>query len=136
MLSYRVDARRVNGHGSIALAKQAEIVLDTDTNGRPDAFNPAELFLASIAACMIKSIERVHADPQIRSRPASRSRCQGFRAGFRRRGSSDRLRGDRRHDRGGSTPRTPPPECPEVRHHHQHGGSCDAAERHDPPASS
>jgi len=26
--------------------------------GRPDAFNPAELFLASIAACMIKRIER------------------------------------------------------------------------------
>ena len=28
-------------------------------NGRSDAFNPAELFLASIAACMIKGIERV-----------------------------------------------------------------------------
>jgi uncharacterized OsmC-like protein len=27
--------------------------------GRLDAFNPAELFLASIAACMLKGIERV-----------------------------------------------------------------------------
>ena len=27
--------------------------------GRADAFNPAELFLASVAACMIKGIERV-----------------------------------------------------------------------------
>jgi uncharacterized OsmC-like protein len=27
-------------------------------NGRPDAFNPAELFLAVLAACMIKGIER------------------------------------------------------------------------------
>src|SRR3546814_4150125 len=27
--------------------------------GRADAFNPAELFLAAIAACMIKGIERV-----------------------------------------------------------------------------
>ena len=27
-------------------------------NGRPDAFNPAELFLAALAACMIKGIER------------------------------------------------------------------------------
>ncbi len=59
MLNYRVDARRVDSHGSIALAKHAEIVLDTDTVGRQDAFNPAELFLASLAACMIKSIERV-----------------------------------------------------------------------------
>jgi uncharacterized OsmC-like protein len=37
----------------------AEIVLDTDINDRPGAFNPAELFLAAIAACMIKGIERV-----------------------------------------------------------------------------
>ena len=28
-------------------------------NGRVDAFNPAELLLAAIAACMIKGIERV-----------------------------------------------------------------------------
>ena len=27
-------------------------------NGRADAFNPAELFLAAIAACMLKGIER------------------------------------------------------------------------------
>ena len=33
--------------------------LDTDVNGRQDAFNPAEVFLAAIAACMIKGIERV-----------------------------------------------------------------------------
>ena len=58
MLEYRVNARRLNPHGSIAACKQAEIVLDTDPGGRPDAFNPAELFLAAIAACMIKSIER------------------------------------------------------------------------------
>jgi uncharacterized OsmC-like protein len=28
-------------------------------NGRADAFNPAELLLAAIAACMIKGIERI-----------------------------------------------------------------------------
>ena len=33
--------------------------LDTDVNDWQDAFNPAELFLAAIAACMIKEIERV-----------------------------------------------------------------------------
>jgi len=59
MLEYRVTARRVDNHGSVAQAKAAEVVLDTDLAGRQDAFNPAELFLAAIAACMIKGIERV-----------------------------------------------------------------------------
>lgn len=59
MLEYRVNARRVDALGSVATAKAAEIVLDTTLDGRPDAFNPAELFLAAIAACMIKGIERV-----------------------------------------------------------------------------
>ena len=59
MLEYSVTARRVDQHGSVAQAKAAELVLDTDMAGRPDAFNPAELFLAAIAACMIKGIERV-----------------------------------------------------------------------------
>jgi uncharacterized OsmC-like protein len=59
MLEYRIHARRIDAHGSEASAKDARIVLDTDVNGRVDAFNPAELFLAAIAACMIKGIERV-----------------------------------------------------------------------------
>lgn len=59
MLEYRVSAHRIDAHGSVATTKDAEVVLDTDVNGRPDAFNPAELFLAAIAACMIKGIERV-----------------------------------------------------------------------------
>jgi uncharacterized OsmC-like protein len=58
MLEYKVTARRVDEHGSSAECKNAEIRLDTDVNGRADAFNPAELFLAAIAACMIKGIER------------------------------------------------------------------------------
>ncbi|MBA3067775.1 MAG: OsmC family protein [Hyphomonas sp.] len=59
MLEYSVTARRVDAHGSEARTKEAVLVLDTDLAGRPDAFNPAELFLASIAACMLKGIERV-----------------------------------------------------------------------------
>lgn len=59
MLEYEVNAVRVDSHGSLARTKDAEIVLDTDVAGRRDAFNPAELFLAAIAACMIKGIERV-----------------------------------------------------------------------------
>jgi uncharacterized OsmC-like protein len=59
MLEYEVVATRIDSHGSVARCKGAEIVLDTDVNGRTDAFNPAELLLAAVAACMIKGIERV-----------------------------------------------------------------------------
>lgn len=59
MLEYTVTAQRIDSHGSEARTKVAVLTLDTDVNGRPDAFNPAELFLASIAACMIKGIERM-----------------------------------------------------------------------------
>jgi uncharacterized OsmC-like protein len=59
MLEYSVSAHRIDAHGSTATAKDAEITLDTALAGRPDAFNPAELFLAAVAACMIKGIERV-----------------------------------------------------------------------------
>ena len=59
MLEYRVGALWVDAHGSVATTKEAKITLDTDIKGRLDAFNPAELYLAAIAACMIKGIERV-----------------------------------------------------------------------------
>lgn len=59
MLEYYVSAKRIDSHGSEATTKDANIWLDTDVNGRPDAFNPAELLLAALAACMIKGIERV-----------------------------------------------------------------------------
>ena len=59
MLEYRVSARRQDSHGSEAMAKEAKIILDTDVKGRSDAFNPAELLLAALAACMIKGVERV-----------------------------------------------------------------------------
>ncbi|MDN2582141.1 OsmC family protein [Aquibium sp. ELW1220] len=59
MAQYQVSARRIDSHGSEATTKEARIVLDTDVAGRLDAFNPAELLLAAVAACMIKGIERV-----------------------------------------------------------------------------
>jgi uncharacterized OsmC-like protein len=58
-MSFHVESRRVDAHGSLARCKNAEIALDTDLAGRPDAFNPAELLLAALSACMIKGIERV-----------------------------------------------------------------------------
>jgi len=56
---YRVVARRIDSHGSLAKAKQAEVVLDTDLAGRQDAMNPVELLLSALAACMLKGLERV-----------------------------------------------------------------------------
>lgn len=58
-LTFRVQAVRLDAHGSNARCKDAELALDTDLAGRRDAFNPAELLLAALSACMIKGIERV-----------------------------------------------------------------------------
>ncbi len=58
-MDYKVHARRVDAHGSLAMAKDAKITLDTDLSGRRDAMNPVELLLSALAACMLKGIERV-----------------------------------------------------------------------------
>ena len=58
-LVFDVIAQRLSTHASQASCKRATIALDTDMAGNPDAFNPAELLLAALAACMIKGIERV-----------------------------------------------------------------------------
>jgi len=58
-MTFDVEATRRDAHGSIARCKRATIELDTDVAGNPDAFNPAELVLAALSACMIKGIERV-----------------------------------------------------------------------------
>lgn len=58
-MRFHVETRRVDAHGSVSRCKAAEITLDTDLAGNPDAFNPAELLLAALSACMIKGIERV-----------------------------------------------------------------------------
>ncbi|MGE5130165.1 MAG: OsmC family peroxiredoxin, partial [Sphingomonadaceae bacterium] len=58
-LTYAVHARRMDALGSEASCKEARITLDTGIAGRSDAFNPAELLLAALSACMVKGIERV-----------------------------------------------------------------------------
>jgi uncharacterized OsmC-like protein len=58
-MTFEVQARRVDAHGSLAHCKETDITLDTNLAGRSDAFNPAELLMAALAACMIKGIERV-----------------------------------------------------------------------------
>ncbi|VAW66532.1 hypothetical protein MNBD_GAMMA09-1749 [hydrothermal vent metagenome] len=59
MLEYEITARRVDAHGSIAQCKDATLIIDTDLQGRMDAFNPAELLLAAVAACILKNMERI-----------------------------------------------------------------------------
>lgn len=58
-MTFHVESRRIDSHHSVAKCKSSEISLDTDLAGNLDAFNPAELLLAAITACMIKGIERV-----------------------------------------------------------------------------
>ncbi len=58
-MTFDVVSVRQSARGSQARCKQATIALDTDLAGNPEAFNPAELLLAALSACMIKGIERV-----------------------------------------------------------------------------
>jgi uncharacterized OsmC-like protein len=55
---YRITAHRNDHNGSTALIRAATVELDTSLSGRTDAFNPVELLLAALAACMIKGVER------------------------------------------------------------------------------
>lgn len=58
-MQFHVVSRRESAHLSRSSCKNAQIELDTDLAGNPEAFNPAELLLAALSACMIKGIERV-----------------------------------------------------------------------------
>jgi len=58
-MRFHVESARIDGHVSQSRCKQARIDLDTDMAGNPEAFNPAELLLSALSACMIKGIERV-----------------------------------------------------------------------------
>lgn len=58
-ITFTVTAQRIDDHHSLAMCDTATITLDTSMSGQTVAFNPAELLLAALAACMIKGIERV-----------------------------------------------------------------------------
>ena len=58
-MEFFVTSQRLHAEGSISRCKEATISMDTALSGRSDAFNPAELLLAALSACMIKGIERV-----------------------------------------------------------------------------
>ena len=58
-MEFDVVSVRLSAQASQARCKDATITLDTDMAVNPQAFNPAELLLAALSACMIKGIERV-----------------------------------------------------------------------------
>lgn len=58
-MTFHVTAKRNDSQSGSAYCKEASLLIDTNLAGRVDAFNPAELLLAALSACMIKSIERV-----------------------------------------------------------------------------
>jgi uncharacterized OsmC-like protein len=57
-MHYRIEARRLDATGSLAVAHGAQVALGTGLAGDPGAMNPVELLLAALAACMIKGAER------------------------------------------------------------------------------
>lgn len=58
-MRFHVESVRLDAHASRSTCKPATIVLHTDMSGNVDAFNPAELQLYALTACMIEGIERV-----------------------------------------------------------------------------
>ncbi|MBL7557956.1 MAG: OsmC family protein [Bdellovibrionaceae bacterium] len=58
-MTFDVRSEWVSHTASVSYCKNAKIDLDTNMDGNPDAFNPAELLLAALSACMIKGMERV-----------------------------------------------------------------------------
>ena len=58
-MTFDVRSEWVSHTASVSYCKNAKIDLDTNMAGNPDAFNPAELLLAALSACMIKGMERV-----------------------------------------------------------------------------
>lgn len=61
MFTYEVALDRLDAHGAVAHCKSADVAVDSVPGGPQDAFNPAELLLAALGACMLKNIERVAA---------------------------------------------------------------------------
>lgn len=58
MLEYEIKATVLNGGKAKATANKSDIVFDA-TSGRDDILpNPAELLLTSLAACILKNVQR------------------------------------------------------------------------------
>lgn len=58
-MNFKVSAKRGDDGNSHASANSANLIMDTGLVKSGEAFNPVELLLAALSACMIKGIERV-----------------------------------------------------------------------------
>lgn len=125
MLEYAIDAQRVDASGSVALVRQARVLLDTSPAGRSDVFNPAEMLLAALAACIIKSAERAMPLLGFKLR-AMNVRLHAVRSDSPPRITPHRLPCDGRHRRKRSSHSAPAHQYSEVRHNLEYvgGGGC------------
>jgi uncharacterized OsmC-like protein len=58
MLQYEIEAEVISGGKAVAQSNKSQINFDA-TSGRDDVLpNPAELLLTSLAACMLKNVQR------------------------------------------------------------------------------
>lgn len=58
MLQYEIKARKIKGELAFAEANGAKVLFETAVERVEDLPNPAELLLCSLAACMLKNVER------------------------------------------------------------------------------
>jgi len=58
MLSYQIKAESLKGGQAKAIANNAIVKFDTTVGRQENLPNPAELLLTSLAACMLKNVER------------------------------------------------------------------------------
>lgn len=59
MVSFTVNAQRLNHHLSVVGNGTSEVSLGTDMEGNDDALNPMEILMGALCACMLKGINRV-----------------------------------------------------------------------------
>lgn len=58
MPEYEVFSQRLSSRVSVATAKCAQVTLDTESTGREDIFNPAELLLAALSGSLLEGVAR------------------------------------------------------------------------------
>ncbi|GGF14281.1 hypothetical protein GCM10011321_02700 [Youhaiella tibetensis] len=58
MVKYSLSARRTGKQGSLAKCKDAALSFSTDPGGTLRSFGAVDLLLASVAACLLASVER------------------------------------------------------------------------------
>lgn len=57
-MSYQINAASLSGNDAAIHIKESTIAFSTTTETAEQLPNPAELFLSSFAACMLKNVER------------------------------------------------------------------------------